>query len=249
MPSSRANLDVPSRLLLAALPVCSAATLLASGCGRWTSGQAIGASDLFGRPPAVGAGLATSPAAPVVAEGYLPTPPLADPPEGSHPLHVNVHNREWAWEQIVDVVDDYFRIERERQVQLVGNVLTEGRIDTYPQLGATLTEPQLLDSVGRYNRWESTLQTIRRRAVIRVVPDATGYLIDVEVLKELEDLPQPEHATAGAASFRNDSALPSRRQREESRLALSPYWIPLGRDAALEAEMKQRLDACMNATQ
>lgn len=206
-------------------------------------------ADLFGTPPAVGAGLATNPAAPVEAGGRLPTPPLAEPPEGAHPLHVNVYNREWAWEQIVDVVDDYFRIERERQVQLVGNVLTEGRIDTYPQLGATLTEPQLRDSVGRYNRWESTLQTIRRRAVVRVVPDATGYLIDVEVYKELEDLPQPEHATAGAASFRNDSALPSRRQRAESRLALSPYWIPLGRDAALEAEMKQRLAACMNATQ
>ncbi|MDC0935410.1 hypothetical protein OAS39_03910 [Pirellulales bacterium] len=229
---------------------CVALTLLpflavTPGCQRVLPGAAPGSTSLFTPPPSVGTGQAPNLAVAAEADGYLPFAPAAAPPPGSHPLHVNVQNREWAWEQIVDIVDDYFRIERERQVQLVGDVLTEGRIDTYPQLGGTVVEPHLLDSVGRYNRWESTFQTIRRRATVRVIPDATGYLIDVEVHKEMEDLPQPELSTAGAAAFRNDSSLPSRLDRESSRTALSDFWIPLGRDIALEEDMKARLRACM----
>lgn len=156
-------------------------------------------------------------------------------------IHVSVANREWTWEQIVDAVDDYFRIERERQVQLVGDVLTEGRIDVHPQIGATIVEPHRRDSVGRYNRWESTFQTIRRRATIRVIPDGAGYLVEAVVEKDLEDLPRPEYASAGVASFRNDSSLPStidERQREEvSRTQLASRWILIGRDPALEQRM------------
>ncbi len=171
---------------------------------------------------------------------------------GTTPLFVPVTNAEWAWEQITDVVDDYFRIERERQVQLVGQVMTEGRIDTFPQIGATVLEPHLFDSVGSYNEWESTFQTIRRRAVLRVIPEQGGYLVDVEVQKELEDLPRPEHATVGAATFRNDNSLPSRLGEEVSRTRLSGEWIPLGRDPALEQQIlddiRIRLGAPINPT-
>lgn len=216
----------------------------ALGCQQSLAPDAAAVPSLFAPPTVQVAGNPTTAQA-AGADGYLPIAPSAPVPGASNPLHVNVNNREWAWEQIVDIVDDYFRIEQERQVQLVGNVLTEGRIDTYPQIGGTVVEPHLMDSVGRYNRWESTFQTIRRRAIVRVIPDATGYLIDVEVHKELEDLPQPEHATAGAATFRNDAALPSHARERVSATELSEFWIPLGRDAELEQEMKQRLQACM----
>jgi hypothetical protein len=202
---------------------------------------------LFGAPPAVtGQGVmvdpfALDPNAPVVAG-----PPMAAiAPGGSSQIHVPVVNRDWTWEQIVDTVDDYFRIERERQVQLVGDVLTEGRIDTYPQIGATIVEPHRRDSVGRYNRWEATFQTIRRRGTVRVIPDAAGYIVDVMVEKDLEDLPRPEQSTAGAATFRNDSSLPSTPVEEVSRTKLAGNWILIGRDPALEqrilGEIQSRL--------
>ncbi|MCA9237546.1 MAG: hypothetical protein KDA44_18860, partial [Planctomycetales bacterium] len=176
--------------------------------------------------------------------GVAPVATLGDPgAAAASMIHVQVVDRDWAWEQIVDTVDDYFRIEQERQVQLVGQVLTEGRIDTFPQIGATVVEPHRWDSVGRYNRWESTFQTIRRQATVRVIPDQTGYLIDVAVEKELEDLPQPENATAGAASFRNDGSLPSPREEIVSRTRLSPYWIRLGRDQALEQQLLADIQA------
>jgi len=198
------------------------------------------ASPLMPVPPgavAVGPMLGPQPAP------YQLAPVAAQP--GGNPIFIPVSNQQWAWEQIIDVVDDYFRIERERQVQLVGNVLTEGRIDTFPQVGATILEPHRPDSVGRYNRWESTFQTIRRRATLRVIPEQSGYLVDIEVQKELEDLPRPEHATAGAASFRHDSSLPSRVGEVVSRTQLAAGWLPLGRDTAVEqqilAEIRDRL--------
>jgi hypothetical protein len=148
-----------------------------------------------------------------------------------------VADEELAWDQIADIVSDYFRIAREHRARRGPDAVVEGRIETVPQVGATWLEPHRPDSVGRFNRWESTFQTIRRRATIRVIPDAAGYLVEVIVEKELEDLPKPEHATAGAATFRNDGALPSRRLEQVSHTQASPRWIPLGRDPPLEQRM------------
>ena len=98
-------------------------------------------------------------------------------------------DRDVFWDQLVVVVDRYFDIEREDRVRLVDNMLTLGRIDTVPEAGATLLEPWRHDSVNFYERLESTYQTIRRRALVQVVPTENGYLVDVAVYKELEDLP------------------------------------------------------------
>jgi hypothetical protein len=191
----------------------------------------------FGAPPVPGGqGVMVDPFAMDPMGPLAVTPPLASP-GGVSQIHVPVANRDWTWEQIVDTVDDYFRIERERQVQLVGDVLTEGRIDVFPRIGATVVEPHRRDSVGRYNRWESTFQTIRRRATVRVIPDAAGYLVDVTVEKDLEDLPRPEFAPSGAATFRNDSSLSSRPAEAVSRTQLAGRWIHIGRDPALEQQI------------
>lgn len=160
-----------------------------------------------------------------------------------NPLYVPVGNHDLAWEQIVDVVDDYFRVERENRVQTVGHVVTEGRIDTFPQVGATWLEPHRPDSAGWDNRWESTFQTIRRRAVLRVIPEQGGYLVDAEVHKELEDLPRPENSSAGAATFRHDNSLPSRLNEDVSRTRLSKHWIPLGRDFMVEQQLLAEIRA------
>jgi hypothetical protein len=67
------------------------------------------------------------------------------------------------------------------------------------------------------------------------------------VEKDLEDLPRPEHATAGGATFRNDSSLPSNPANQVSRTRLSGNWIFIGRDPALEqvilANIQSRLGA------
>jgi hypothetical protein len=163
-------------------------------------------------------------------------------------------NRDFAWDQVVDVVDDYFKIEHEERLKLVGGVVSEGRIDTLPVTGATLFEPWRKDSANLYERWESTLQSIRRRADIRVTPVDQGYLVDVAVWKQLEAVDRPIHASAGAATFRYDTSLnrdtefdadPNRIPGDPARpigpRAGNSGWIDLGRDMALEQEMLAKI--------
>ena len=81
---------------------------------------------------------------------------------------------------------------------------------------------------------------------MRVIPDANGFLVEVVVEKELEDLPRPERASAGVAAFPNDFSLPTARAGDVSRTFSSPRWLPLGRDPALEAKMLADIHARLN---
>ena len=167
------------------------------------------------------------------------------PPPLENPLFVPPLDREFLWNQTVDAVDDYFRIEREDRVRLIAGVLTEGRIDTFPITGSTIFEPWRVDSTPGYEKWHATLQSIRRRATVRVIPTDGGYLLDVVVQKELEDLDKPEHATAGGATLRHDGTL-VRQEGAPGRYSVTLGWIPIGRDLTLEqrilADLTARLD-------
>ncbi|MFH1922801.1 MAG: hypothetical protein ABIP48_23300 [Planctomycetota bacterium] len=173
--------------------------------------------------------------------GCATTPPVTNPAWETtnvfydNPVLIPVRDHEFAWETVVDVVDDYFKIEREEPVRLLGNVLTEGRLETFPEVGSTCFEPWRHDSVGSYEKLQSTLQSIRRTATVRVIPapDQNGYLVDVAVFKELEDVVQPAHTTAGGATFRYDSSL-TRVVSPVGEQAINEDWIPKGRDTSLE---------------
>jgi len=162
-----------------------------------------------------------------------------------NPLFIPPVDREFLWNQTVDAIDDYFRIEREERVRLIGGVLTEGRIDTFPTVGSTIFEPWRGDSTPGYEKAHATLQSIRRRATVRVIPVEGGYLFDVIVQKELEDLDKPEHATAGGATLRHDGTL-VRQEGPPGRMSVTLGWIPIGRDVTLEqriiADVAARLD-------
>ncbi len=163
--------------------------------------------------------------------------PFRSPPLPlTNPVTIPVVDRDFTWDQIVDVVDDYFQIDREDRVRLEGDVLTAGRIDTFPQGGATLLEPFKRDSVGGYERLESTFQSIRRTALVQVEPVPEGFRVDVTVFKELEDVARPDYATAARAMLRNDTS----NTREVDPVTGQPFtagWIPQGRDAPLEQKI------------
>jgi hypothetical protein len=180
---------------------------------------------------------------------YAPPAPLGmlPPAPQANPVLVTSMDRDFVWDQVVDVVDDYFRVEHEERVRLVGDLLTEGRLDTYPRGASTIFEPWNRDSVTPYDRWEATLQSIRRRATVRVIPDQQGFLVDVVVLKELEDVPRPESGSislANAQTLRNDDAL-IRLTNPVGGQEPTAGWIGIGRDAALEqvilAQIQERL--------
>ena len=131
------------------------------------------------------------------------------------------------------MVDDYFEIATENRLAR--------RIVTQPRLGATLLEPWYGDSVGFDQRLESSLQTIRRFAIVNVEPaPGGGWAISVEVQKELEDLVKPAAQMGGRASFSND--FPVNRTREIiGPVPLPALWIPRGRDTRLEKVILMRI--------
>jgi hypothetical protein len=159
-----------------------------------------------------------------------------------NPLLLAVADREMLWDQVVDELDDYFRIAREQRIQETGGVLTEGRIDTHPAIGATLLEPWRRDSTPGFERLEATLQSIRRRAIVRVIPGQGGYYVEVQVIKELEDVSQPDRATAASPTRRYDGSL----VRGNESVQGGPQtlgWITLGRDVSLEQQILAELAA------
>jgi len=72
-----------------------------------------------------------------------PGPPVgqAQPAGLANPLFIPIADPLCAWETVVDVVDDYFRIEREEPVRRMGDTLIEGGITTVPEVSPTVFEP------------------------------------------------------------------------------------------------------------
>jgi hypothetical protein len=163
---------------------------------------------------------------PIMLPNPLPLPPA--PPE-------------YVWEEVVDVVDDYFEIDREAQAHQVGPASTVGRIDTFPAIGSTLFEPWKGDSTSLYARFESTLQSTRRKAIVQVIPQPDGSSqVEVQVYKELEDLMQPEMSPIAAATFQYTSSLQT--YAEPVGGQQTPLgWIGQGRDEGLEQKMLAKI--------
>jgi len=159
----------------------------------------------------------------------------ARPPASSNPVFVRANNPDFVWDRTVDVVHDYFEIARENRS--AGS--QPGVIETSYKVGGSVLEPWHQDSQGLESRLESTLQSIRRRAIVSVTPAEGGYLIGVEVVKELEDVPGATNA-ASSATFQQTN--PLRRDLDLVVGQSAPQgWILLGRDELLESEMLGRL--------
>ncbi|MBN1912588.1 MAG: hypothetical protein JW818_22900 [Pirellulales bacterium] len=174
---------------------------------------------------------------------YAPPGVAGAPPTVCGPVLIPPGQPECVWETVVDVVDDYFQVRSEEPIRLVEGIATDGELVTFPDTGATIFEPWRHDSANMDQRLESTVQSIRRWALVRVTPaeqGRAGYWVDVSVYKELEDLPRPVRADAGDATFRYDGSL-TRVVNPVTESGTAQGWIPMGRDAALESRILGQL--------
>ncbi|WP_146580883.1 hypothetical protein [Neorhodopirellula pilleata] len=160
----------------------------------------------------------TSDVPPQFVPNPLELPPVAD---------------DFLWLQVVDTLDDYFRIARQQPVVNRADYVLEGKLETSYKIAGSVLEPWRKDTTTGFERLQGTLQSIRRRAIVTVRPNATGYSVEVIVQKDLEDTDRTQYATESTAGLRHDGSRLSRQDPfDDSPQTLG--WIPLGRDATLE---------------
>jgi hypothetical protein len=143
---------------------------------------------------------------------------------------------EKVFTKVLDVVDDFWEVAYSNRY--------DGRIETHPTVAPGLEQPWKPGSPDFYQRLLAFFQSIRHRCIVVITTaDDGGYYIDVKVLKELEDLPTPMRATAGASSFRMNSTIERQFEVIEQPI-YEPNWIPIGRDLKLEQVILERLAHC-----
>ena len=181
-------------------------------------------------------GLAGCSTGPLQENPVLLRPDLLIPQE--NPLYIpqgpDAYDK--VFQKALDVVDDFFEIAYANRY--------DGRIESQPAVAPGLEQPWKPGSPDFYQRLLAFFQSIRHRCILVIQPaDDGGYYIDVKVLKELEDLPSPMRATAGAASFRMNSTIERQFEVIEQPIYES-NWIPIGRDYKLEQVILERLAHC-----
>jgi hypothetical protein len=155
-----------------------------------------------------------------------------------NPLELPAAEDDFVWSQVIDAIDDYFRVSREQPVQNSNGIVLDGRVETSYRIGDSLLEPWRKDSTSGFERIQSTLQSIRRRAIVTVRPGGAGYYLEVIVQKDLEDTDRSQYATESTTAVRHDGTI----VRRENGFDDSPQtlgWIPLGRDTSLEQKILQ----------
>ncbi len=158
-----------------------------------------------------------------------------------NPLTVPMLPRALVMDEISDELDNYFRIKREERVRLADGILTEGWIETHPEIGGTAIEPWKRNSTPGFELAHATFQTVRRFAKVRIIPTENAYFVDLKVYKEQEDLPVPQESSlSGRAAARHDNTLDIDEIPEEFQ-QVERGWIPMGRDISLESAILQNI--------
>jgi hypothetical protein len=149
----------------------------------------------------------------------------ATPQTMQNPVFVPASDYDVVWESAVDVMHSLqLPIRRESKL--------DGVIETDYKVGAGLLEPWHQDAVTFSDRLEGSFQSIRRRAVMSITPAQGGFLVGVEVVKEIEN---------------PDKLIINSPLQRDLNVVIGPAtpdgWIPRGRDPGLEQSILARLQA------
>lgn len=155
-------------------------------------------------------------------------------------------DREAVWQTTVDVLDDFFEIDQVARGDQIGdNLLTKHRVD--PE-AATDIQPRARDGTSHAVSTPAPdtppSTSIRRRAFAHLVPVDSGFLLDVNVFQEVEDVNLPDPEFMQVAGSKDERDLPF---GVDLPGPPEPGWFPNGRDEILEgsliSEIRSRLDS------
>jgi hypothetical protein len=172
-----------------------------------------------------------------VCEAALPPAVLVEAEENPVFIPLGPESYGTLFENVLRVLHDY-------QFEILESNRYDGRIETIPRIAPGLALFLKPGSPTFYDRLLSTMQTYRHRVSVIIQPaDNGGFFVEFIARKELEDLPRPVRATAGAAIFRNDNSV----ERQFEVIDPTFYestWIYRGRDTGLEQELIRLLKVC-----
>jgi hypothetical protein len=164
-------------------------------------------------------------------------PSLPGPVE-QNPVFVPPHSYALVYEKVFSILSDFgFEIYESNRL--------DGHIETLPRIAPGVGELLKPGSPDAYERLLATLQTYRHRILVTIqLADNGGFFVQVTAFKELEDLPRPVRATAGAAIFRSENDV-ERQYEVIDPTFFEAGWIPKGRDLYLEQAILQQIKNCM----
>jgi hypothetical protein len=91
----------------------------------------------------------------------------------------------------------------------------------------------------------ATFQSMRQTATARIwAGDRGGYLVEVVVERELEDLPRPVQARIGGAAFAESPTVDRHVEIVGPDVTTDQTWFKVGRDYALEQQILRRIRNC-----
>lgn len=137
-----------------------------------------------------------------------------------------------VFEKTIDILDDYWVVKSADPY--------DGRIVTIPRIAPGYEQPWKSGNPDPRERLLSTFQTTRQVAMVTFrTGERGGYLVDVKVLKELEDLPRPGRATI--AVFQESPTVDRALDVVGEPTPGGRAWFVIGRDYAMEQLLLQRI--------
>ena len=143
------------------------------------------------------------------------------------------------------VFENVLRVLADFEFEVLESNRYDGRIETLPRVAPGILLACKPGSPEISERILATFQSYRHRVTVVIQPaEGGGFFVHVMAFRELEDVPRPIRATAGAAIFRTDNNV-ERQYEVIDPTVFESHWIPRGRDYSLEQAILQCLKKCM----
>lgn len=155
-------------------------------------------------------------------------------PQGPTESVVQPEELELLWDAALSVLRK-FDFQPDRQDR------TAGIITTRATTSAQWHEPWRQDVADPYSLAEASLQTIQRTATVRFIRDGDEWRIDVQVDVYRQSAPESQVTTASSAIHAFSGNLPTAEGRVFQAAEAERHWVHLGRDAALESRLLNRI--------
>ena len=142
-----------------------------------------------------------------------------------------------VFEKVVDVLSDYFVLDTINPY--------DGHIVTVPRVAPGYEQFWKSGNPDPRQRLFATLQSVRQIASVRIwTGERGGFMVEVVVDRELEDVGRPSRTTIGNPVFQEPPYMARQAELVVPESTIDRTWFKVGRDYAFEQEILRRIRQC-----